>query len=189
MPMSPLPSRARHPGCPRKPSPSQSEPDRHPRPPARRFPARWHADARRPQGRPRQAEEGGAGAPPRVRQDARCRLRGPLRQGDGDPRGHGSGTGHQLSAPQLEGVDAPAEAARGHALPPRPLARRLPAARRRRHHVAVELPHRALAHAARHGDRGRQPRHDQAVGDDARDDGIAGEDAGRRFSPRSRSPW
>ncbi len=143
---------------------------------------------RRPHGRPRQAEEGGAGAPARVRQDARRRLRGPLRQGDGDPRGHGSGAGHQLSAPQLEGVDASAEAARGNALPPRPLARRLPAARRRRHHVAVELPHRAVAHAARHGHRGRQPRHDQAVGDDAGDDGICWRGCWPGSSPRSRSP-
>ena len=50
------------------------------------------------------------------------------------------------------------------------------------HHVAVELPRRALAHAARHGDRGRQSRDDQAVRDDARDERSPGRDAGRDLS-------
>ena len=59
-------------------------------------------------------------------------------------------------------LGAAGETARWIALPsaaPRPLS----AARRRRHHIALELSRCAGAHAARDGVGSRQPRHNQAV--------------------------
>src|SRR5262245_33414811 len=78
-------------------------------------------------------------------------------------------------------LDASTEAAGGNAFSPWTRARRIPAARRCGHHVALEFPGRTIADAARDRHRGRQSGDDQAVRVHSGNERCSCYDAGRDF--------
>ena len=78
-------------------------------------------------------------------------------------------------------LDAPRAPRRGDGLPPGLEPRHLPAARRDRHRVALELSGRARLDPARHGARRRQSRHAEAVRVRAGDDRSSRLDARRNL--------
>ena len=169
MPMSPHPKSSR----------PDAEPDRHPGPPARRVPARRPADARRPQGRPAKLKNAVRARLPEFEETLNADFEGRSAKETAILEGVALVQGINYLRRNLKGWMRPQKRHVDMHFRPGTRARRLPAARRRRHHVAVELPRRAVADAARHGDRGGQSRDDQAVRVHARNKRSPGQDAGR----------
>ena len=125
-------------------------------------------------------KEAHARAPGRIRRRARCRFRPQGAPGNPDARHRIDRRRHQLSAQQFATLHAPRAASRGRHLQAGLGEGRLSAARRGRHRLAVELPGLAGGHPARHGARRRQPRHAQAVRDDAGDHRTCSRPCSRR---------